>query len=384
MNTMRRPRDGRLDALRGLFLLIMAGVHVPAPLSRQFQDPLGCMGAAEGFIFLSAGLAGLVYGRVYERTDWPTVRRRIGRRVRLIYGVHLLVLLPTVLVVWAIARRVGPLAIHFSDFLSHPWGSLALMPLLLHQPPLFDILPLYVVFLGVTPGLLAVARRFGWGPLLGGSFLVWLAVQFKLDAWIPANPVGWLPLRWGAFDLLAWQFLWVGGVALGETARRRAVLPGSLRPVVGLAAGVVVLLGLILRRGFWPHQLWNDDYFVWMDKWTLGPLRLLDFAAWTLLLVAWNPHPSPRPLAPLSLLGRHSLAVFALHLPLVIAAGVVIQMTPLPAGWQNAICLSIFGLIFLWAAWLDRKPRTGDPGARNPERAEIKTGEQGGRPALVT
>jgi len=197
MNTMRRPRDGRLDALRGLFLLIMAGVHVPAPLSRQFQDPLGCMGAAEGFIFLSAGLAGLVYGRVYERTDWPTVRRRIGRRVRLIYGVHLLVLLPTVLVVWAIAGRVGPLAIHFSDFLSHPWGSLALMPLLLHQPPLFDILPLYVVFLGVTPGLLAVARRFGWGPLLGGP-IRWVGCRCgggRLICW-PGSFCGWGASPW--------------------------------------------------------------------------------------------------------------------------------------------------------------------------------------------
>jgi hypothetical protein len=191
-------------------------------------------------------------------------------------------------------------------------------------------------------------------------------------------------LRWGSFDWLAWQFLWVGGVGLGETARRRPLLPASLRPVVGVAAASVVLLGLILRRGFWPHQFWNDEYFLWMDKWTLGPLRLLDFAAWALLLVAWNPHPSPRPLAPLSLLGRHSLAVFALHLPLVIAAGAVIQTTALPDGWQNAICLLIFGLIFGWAAWLDRKKRADAPSTRSPGPAEIKSGDQGGRPALVT
>ena len=40
------------------------------------------------------------------------------------------------------------------------------MPLLLHQPPLFDILPLYVIFLGVTPLLLSFARRRGWGMML--------------------------------------------------------------------------------------------------------------------------------------------------------------------------------------------------------------------------
>ena len=64
---MKKPRDARLDALRGLFLMIMAGVHVPTPLSHIFQDPLGCNGAAEGFIFLSACLAGWVYGKFIWR-----------------------------------------------------------------------------------------------------------------------------------------------------------------------------------------------------------------------------------------------------------------------------------------------------------------------------
>ena len=381
---MHRPRDVRLDALRGLFLLIMTGVHVPAPMSRLFQDPLGCIGAAEGFIFLSACLAGLVYGNVYERADWPTLRHRIRQRVKLIYGVHLLVLIPIVLIVWAIAGSVAPLAVHFSDFLSHPWGSLALMPLLLHQPPLFDILPLYVVFLGATPWLLGFARRHGWTLPLLLSFLVWLGVQFKLDAWIPANPVSWLPVRWGAFDLFAWQFLWICGVALGETARRRPVIKAPLRAACGFPAAGVVLLGLAVRHGFWPHQWWNDDYFLWMDKWTLGPLRLLDFSAWTLLLVAWNPHPPARPLAPMAMLGRHSLAVFALHLPLVIAAGVVIQMTTLPNGWQNALGLSLFALIFLWAAWLDARARPQLPAAQSKKSAGTKSGAQERKQALVT
>jgi hypothetical protein len=353
MNAIRQRRDVRLDALRGLFLLIMTGVHVPAHMSRLFQDPLGCAGAAEGFIFLSACLAGLVFGRLYAASDWTQLRRRIRQRALLIYTVHLLVLLPTVLTAWALAARVPPLAVHFSNFLAHPWGSLALMPLLLHQPPLFDILPLYVIFLALTPWLLAFARRHGWPRLLLASGLVWLAVQCKLEAHLPANPLAGLPLRWGSFDLFAWQFLWVGGVALGETARRQSVIPARLRLPLGLTAAGVVLLGLILRHGYWPPQWWNNHWFLWMNKWTLGPLRLLDFAAWAALLLAWNPHPPARPLAPLALLGRHSLAVFAL----VIAAGVFIQVTMLSYEWQNGLSYLIFALLFLWAAALDRRKR---------------------------
>lgn len=355
MNAVPRPRDVRLDAMRGLFLIIMVGVHVPTPMSNWFHDPGGCVGAADGFIFLSACLAGLVYGKVYQQTDWCTLCQRIRHRVKLIYGVHLLILIPTILAVWAVAGCVAPLAAHFSDFLDHPWGSLALMPLLLHQPPLFDILPLYVFFLGGTPWLLAFARRRGWILLLSISFLVWLSAQFKLDARILGDPVRWLPLRWGSFDPVAWQFIWLCGVALGETSLRHAFVKKPHRPLFGLSAAVVILLGLAMRYGFWPHGWWNDDYYIWMDKWTLGPLRLLDFAAWVVLLLAWNPHPSTRLLGPLSLLGRHSLAVFALHLPLVIMTGAMIQIA-VPSGLlQTALGVFVLLLLLLWAAWLDNK-----------------------------
>lgn len=349
----KKPRDMRLDALRGYFLIIMAGVHAPTPVSHAVQDPLGYNGAAEGFIFLSACMAGIVFGRNYRQTDWTTMSHRAWSRTRRIYFVHLGVLIPIVLIVWALADSLPPLAAHFSDFLVHPWGSMALMPLLLHQPPLFDILPLYVIFLGIVPWLLAFARRHGWGMILAVSALGWLAAQFKLDARLIGDPARLLPLRWGAFDLLAWQFLWVCGVALGETSLRRPIIKSGRRLWLGVPAAVIVLVALLSRRGFWPDAWLPPDIFLWMDKWTLGPLRLLNFAAWTVLLLAWNPHPPKWFLAPVALLGRHSLAVFAFHLPLVIAAAVIVQMLVLSNATQTAIGLAVIALLFVWAGCLD-------------------------------
>ena len=174
MKTENKSRDIRLDAVRGLLLILMAGVHVPTPVSHFLQEPLGFMSEAEGFIFLSACLAGFAYGRTYLQADWAAMARRIWKRTRKIYFIHLAVLLPGVLIAWMFASQLTPLANHFHDFLLHPLGALALIPLLLHQPPLFDILPFYVILLGATPWLLGIARRRGWGIILAVSALCWL------------------------------------------------------------------------------------------------------------------------------------------------------------------------------------------------------------------
>src|SRR6266853_5489586 len=111
--TEGNSRDARLDALRGLLLLIMAAVHVPTPLSHLLQEPFGYISAAEGFVFLGACLAGIVYGKTYLRADWTAMARRAWGRARLIYFVHLALVVPCALLAWAAGQRLAPLANHF-------------------------------------------------------------------------------------------------------------------------------------------------------------------------------------------------------------------------------------------------------------------------------
>lgn len=112
--------------------------------------------------------------------------------------------------------------------------------------------------------------------------------------------------------------------------------------------------GLLGRHG---HFALNPNLFLWMDKWTLGPLRLLNFAAWVGLLLAWNPRVPTRPLAPLALLGRNPLAVFSFHLPLVVAASIFVQSIPLSNAMQIVVGLSVMAALFPWAIWLERHSR---------------------------
>ena len=373
-----KPRDIRLDTLRGLFLIIMAAVHVPTPLSHLLQEPFGFTSAAEGFIFLGASLAGYVYGKTYRDQGWTAMSRRVWGRAKRVYFIHLALVVPVALIAWAAANRLAPLANQFHDFLAHPLASLALLPLLLHQPPLFDILPLYVILLGATPWLLASARRRGWGLVLAVSALGWVIAQFKLDALVIGDPSRLLPLRWSSFNFLAWQFLWIAGLAIGETMLRRPIIRREYRIGTGAVSLVIVLVGLLARHGFWPHAWFPPDLYLWMDKWTLGPLRLLNFAAWVVLLLVWNPGYSPPLLSPVALLGRHSLAVFSIHLPLAIAAAAIIQVASFSTVSQTVVGFMVIAALFPWAVWQEHNSRrrvriaaarTDSPDVASPARA---------------
>jgi hypothetical protein len=332
----------------------MAAVHVPTPLSRLFQEPFGFVSAAEGFVFLGACLAGFIYGKTYLRDGWAAMSRRTWKRLTQIYRMHLVLLVPIALLAWVVGQRCIPLSNHFHDFLLHPWSSLGLILLLLHQPPLFDILPLYVVLLAATPSILQCARQFGWAKVLAGSALLWLIAQFRLtDSWL-GDPATLLPLRLGSFSLLAWQFLWVCGLSLGETSLRRAPIQSKHRMSVGALAGLFVIGGFLARHGLWPQGWHLEALYHWIDKWTLGPLRLVNFGAWVALLFAWRP-PLPSLLSPLAVLGRHSLAVFSFHVPVAIAATILIETFGLSLGEQTTVGLGVIASLFAWAAWLEKR-----------------------------
>ena len=50
-----------LDALRGLMLVLMTLTHLPTRLTTPTGQPFGYVSAAEGFVLLSAFMAGMVY-----------------------------------------------------------------------------------------------------------------------------------------------------------------------------------------------------------------------------------------------------------------------------------------------------------------------------------
>ena len=74
-----------LDALRGLMLTVMAVNHVPSELHTVTDHPFGYMSAAEGFVFLSGLMAGLVYTKRYLKAGAEALQDGCAKRAGQIY-----------------------------------------------------------------------------------------------------------------------------------------------------------------------------------------------------------------------------------------------------------------------------------------------------------
>jgi hypothetical protein len=314
----RRPE---LDALRGLFLVWMTLTHLPTRFSDFTNQPIGFVSAAEGFVFISA----LLVGRIYMRDslqDGNGVRVKLWKRSLQIYAYHLLMLtlLFTVAAAFAVHTHKAALNHLLNFYLAHPFVAIIGSVLLLYCPPLLDILPMYVTFLFFSPLLLSVAARYGWRKILVASALIWLLAQFGLrdvvHNWIVRLTHLQIPLQeTGAFNLFAWQAVWVVGLWIGA---RSALGDTPLNKVPGWAVGgggPACLFFIGIRHGWLGPLLTQPALGIQLDKWQLGWLRVINLTTFT-VVVYWMRPVLVRMIAiePFLTLGKASLRVFCAHL----------------------------------------------------------------------
>lgn len=86
-------RRWELDALRGLMLVMMTLTHLPTRFSDSITQPLGFVSAAEGFVLLSAFMAGSIYTRRALRAGIPAMREAFLFRALKLYACQLATLL---------------------------------------------------------------------------------------------------------------------------------------------------------------------------------------------------------------------------------------------------------------------------------------------------
>ncbi len=357
---MARRND--LDALRGTFLLLMAAVHLPTALSAYANEPFGYASAATGFVFLSGFLVGSIYTPLMVQRGFNHVRGRLFHRARTLYGYHLLLLAMIFIAAVAAVRWFGsaPLYNYLDVFFRHPLWALASSPLLLYKPPLLDILPMYIVFLLLTPAVLRAGERIGWLPVLSGSVMLWLFAQLHgarlLYGWVAGAGVP-LPLAaFGAFNWFGWQLLWVAGVWLGSGQHRwaSADLRWTRAPLVLAAASTIAVVFLIWRHHAAVLSVRVTEHSALVDKWKLGPLRILDAVALGLVLTpTLLPLLRRARLKVLELLGRNSLQVFAAHIPVCVLADALIgpPRAQGPSALDQALVVALMAVVMFAVAW---------------------------------
>lgn len=339
--------------------------------------------SAQGFIFLSGLLAGIVQGgRCLKKGEQEMRKSILSRMLELwIYTTALVALawlardfLPSGIPAWK--NWLG-----LSGF-EDPLRILGVATFLF-QPTFADILPQYVVYLGLGLAIIPAVLRGRWLLVMALSILSWMVAQTGTNGLLSA-PLDHLVtagdgqgLR-AAFDVFGWQILFVSGMVLGAlTASREIAWDKVFRPDrfdLPLAALLVVLFFVPLRvataHGLLPVELLKP-FSAMEQRSNLGPVYVLNFlgvaglVSWMMIAgpacqVRWVAAASRAlraafSLAPLRLLGRHSLQVYAWHVVLVYAARYIDARWGLEGELQKtALALVIFALLFLPALWRER------------------------------
>ncbi|WP_051558989.1 OpgC family protein [Allorhizobium undicola] len=340
-----------LDGMRGYFLVFMMLNHLiftGGYLLVEFNHrQLTFVEDAQGFVFMSGLLVGMVYGRKMIKSGYAAGRDRLFARAFELYryamGIILIVLA---------ARLVLPGASN----IWHDWlGTtsftdpmrLASIATFLFQPTFMDILPQYIVYMLFAPMLIWLCLNGRWAPVAIGMLVVWMAGQLGLHRLLTSPVDGWLAghetegLR-TSFNLLGWQIVFFSGTIAGSlTATRQIEWTRVFDPqhTLLVKAAVAVLLFFLPLRILTAHGLLPDavlQKFGTMEvRADFGPVYLLNFAALAFsiawLLIAGPRHDSARirkaaamlnslfSLSFLQLIGRHSLHVYVWHVLIVFA-----------------------------------------------------------------
>ncbi len=366
MHLPKPQRRPELDALRGLFLVWMTLTHLPTRFSDFVNQPIGFVSSAEGFVFLSALLLSRVYMR-QAHEDESGLRAKLWQRSLKIYAYHLLMLALAFTVAAAYAVTTHRAAIYnlLNFYIAHPFVAIIGSVLLLYCPPLLDILPMYVIFLFFTPLILSSAVRQGWGRILATSGVFWLFAQFGLRDLVHniIVHVTHLPIplqETGAFNLFAWQAIWIAGLWLGA---KSAMGDMPLRRIPGYVVAVCALVCLFfigIRHEWLGPHLTQQALGMKLDKWQIGPLRVINLVTFTIVFY-WLRKYVLRAVSvePFLTLGKASLHVFCAHVFFVFV-GLALLYSDVPElhGWPALALLAVtFAGLVLVAVREVRKQR---------------------------
>lgn len=363
-----------LDAARGAMLVWMTLVHLPTLLTPWLNQPLGYISASEGFIFLSALFTGRIYFRLLERDGPRAMTWKLFLRALRLYRYHLLLLFGVFVVVARFAisgHNQGLYNVLDFYFAAGPARAIVDALLLIYRPPLLDIIPLYLIFLILSPLVLIAAAKIGWKFILGGSFAVWLLAQFGLRQALYGLAAHYLGLRiplneMGAFNLWAWQFMWILGMWCGVRWARNNLPVEKWAERAWIPAAFVAASLLVLRYSE-LRGLHLAPFAVVLDKWHLGAVRLVDFAAIACLAVRFQSVIKPLAVRPLILLGQSSLQVFCAHFVFCFIGLGLMGAADRIFGWpQFALIAGTFASLLIVAKIFARPEISGD--AKDPSR----------------
>ncbi|MGX1322618.1 hypothetical protein AB7M17_006071 [Bradyrhizobium sp. USDA 377] len=312
-----KGRDLRLDLFRGVANWAIFLDHIPDNVVNWITTRnYGFSDAADLFVFISGYTASFVYARMMLERGFIVGATRLTKRVWQLYVAHIILFVIYIASISYLALRFGDSEMinefNVAGLVDNATETLRQGLFLRFKPLNLDVLPLYIVLMGLFPPVLWFMLR---KPdlTMALSIVLWLAARhYGLN--LTAYPAG----QW-YFNPYAWQVLFVFGAwcAMGGARRSMTLINSPITLWLCLAYLVFALVMTMAGRfpafgGMFPE--WLFSAFNPNDKTNLAPYRFLHFVVIVILVIRFVPKEWPglewKVFDPLIVCGQQSLAVF--------------------------------------------------------------------------
>ncbi|HZR63505.1 MAG TPA: OpgC domain-containing protein [Terriglobales bacterium] len=357
---LRPQRDIRIDLVRGLALFIIFLDH------NGFLNPnfywlnsltlkrYSFIDAADVFFFISGYVSGMVYTRVLVTKGFVAcIRKALKRSVELYLAGAIMFFFCSALILTAPSYDTNAPWTTFHRLSDLPSEAMRGTLTLSDPPSLFGLLPIYMVFVGLTP---FAVRLCSYRP----AILVSLSAGLYVTAQLLPHPFIYSDL-----NPLAWQVLFAAGVLLGFRRIHNLGDGQYLRPRALLIATTGLLFIAFLRLSPSPtlatliHTRFLSqivpDVMPLSGKQNVELLRIVNLSLWVLVVKSIDParrflrHWILR--IPVTC-GRQSLVVFCSSVFLNFVVRIYLRNVDgkgSQLAWNLFGCLVLFAIALVWS-----------------------------------
>lgn len=379
-----KGRDLRLDLFRGVANWAIFLDHIPDNVVNWVTTRnYGFSDAADLFVFISGYTASFVYARMMLERGFIVGATRLTKRVWQLYVAHIILFVIYIASISYLALRFGDSEMinefNVAGLVDNATETLRQGLFLRFKPLNLDVLPLYIVLMGLFPPVL-------WFMLRKPD----LTMVLSIVLWLTARHFGWnlnaYPAGQWYFNPYCWQVLFVFGAwcAMGGARRSGAVINSQI--TLWLCLGYLLFALVMTMAGRFPtlggmFPEWLFSAFNPNDKTNLAPYRFIHFVVIVILVIRFVPKEWPglewKVFDPIIVCGQQSLAVFCVGVFLSFVGHFELSMSS--GSLFAQLFVSIAGIAIMttvayyisWSKKQDKplKPPPAKPAAASPAKA---------------
>ncbi|MBR0982987.1 MULTISPECIES: OpgC domain-containing protein [Bradyrhizobium] len=377
-----KGRDLRLDLFRGVANWAIFLDHIPDNVVNWVTTRnYGFSDAADLFVFISGYTASFVYARMMLERGFLVGATRLTKRVWQLYVAHIILFVIYIASISYLALRFGDSEMinefNVAGLVDNATETLRQGLFLRFKPLNLDVLPLYIVLMGLFPPVL-------WFMLRKPDLTMVLAIVL----WLTARHFGWnlnaYPAGQWYFNPYCWQVLFVFGAWCAMGGARRSMTLINAPITLYLCLGYLLFALVMTMAGRFPafggmFPEWLFSAFNPNDKTNLAPYRFIHFVVIVILVIRFVPKEWPglewKVFDPLIVCGQQSLAVFCVgvflsfvgHFELSMSSGSLLAQI-----FVSVAGIAIMTTVAYYISWSKKQDKPLKPPPPKPAAAAAK------------